>query len=119
MLSLMALPILTRAFHSANAVTRSRIPSQMILRYTQLVTDTIKQGWSCYLVTVLFAQLPASRSAIISRMKQEVQRVYSTLITRVHRKPRTASPNKLPILIGAVDLPVYKSIRTSARQYAA
>jgi hypothetical protein len=82
--------------------------------YTQLVTDRIKQGWSCYLVTILFSQLPGSRSAIISRMNQQVQRVYSTLITRVHRKPRTAYPDELPILIGAVDLPVYKSDRSSS-----
>lgn len=47
-------------------------------------------------------------------MKQEIQRVYSTLITRVHRKPRTASPDELPILIGAADLPVNKSDRSSA-----
>jgi hypothetical protein len=47
-------------------------------------------------------------------MKQEVQRVYSKLITRVHREPRTASPDELPILIGAVDLPVHKSNRSSA-----
>ena len=67
--------------------------------YTQLVTDRIKQGWSCYLVTILFSQLPGSRSTVISRMKQEVQWVYSTLITRLHRKPRTASPDELPILI--------------------
>ena len=40
-------------------------------------------------------------------MKKETQRVYSTLITRVHRKPRSASPDELPILVGAVDLPVY------------
>jgi hypothetical protein len=82
--------------------------------YTQLVTDRIKQGWSCYLVTILFQQLPGSRLTIVSRMKQEIQRVYSTLITRVHRKPRTASPDDLPILIGAVDLPVYKLDRSSA-----
>jgi hypothetical protein len=82
--------------------------------YTQLVTDRIKQGWSCYLVTVLFSQFPGSRPTIISRMKQEVERVYSSLITRVHRKPRTASPDQLPILIGAIDLPVHKSDRSSS-----
>jgi hypothetical protein len=47
-------------------------------------------------------------------MKQEIQRVYSTLITRVHRKPRTAAPDELPVFIGAVDLPVNKSDRSSA-----
>ncbi len=80
--------------------------------YTQLVTDRIKQGWSCYLVTILFQHLPGSRPTIISRMKQEIQRLYANLITRVHR--RTASPDELPILIGAVDLPVYKLVRSSA-----
>ena len=46
-------------------------------------------------------------------MKDEVHRVYSTLLTRVHRKPRTASTSELPVLIGAVDLPVYKRDKAS------
>ena len=46
-------------------------------------------------------------------MKDEVQRVYSMLLTRVHRKPRTASTDELPVLIGAVDLPVYKHNKAS------
>jgi hypothetical protein len=46
-------------------------------------------------------------------MRDEVHRVYSTLLTRVHRKPRTASTDQLPVLVGAVDLPVYKRDRTS------
>ena len=82
--------------------------------YTQLVTDRIQQGWSRYLVTILFQQLPGSRLTIISRMKQEIQRVYSTLITRVHRKPRTASPDELPILIGAVDFRFTRSDRSTS-----
>jgi hypothetical protein len=45
-------------------------------------------------------------------MKDEIQRVYSTFLTRAHRKPRTASSDELPILIGVVDLPVYKRDRT-------
>jgi hypothetical protein len=107
-----------RGYHRGKWSTTSNTDQQQtqlaLDGYTQLVTDRIKQGWSCYLVTVLFSQLPGSRSAIISRMNQQVQRVYATLITRVHRKPRTASPDELPILIGAVDLPVYKFDRSSA-----
>jgi hypothetical protein len=107
-----------RGYHRGKWSTTSNTDQQQIQLtlkgYTQLITDRIKQGWSCYLVTVLFSQLPGSRSAIISRMKQEVQRVYSTLITRVKRKPRTAPVDELPILIGAVDLPVYKSDRSSS-----
>jgi hypothetical protein len=82
--------------------------------YTQLITDRVQDGWSCHLVTILFCQFPGPRSAIINRMKDEVQRVYSTLLTRVHRKPRTVSTDELPILVGAADLPVYKRERSSA-----
>jgi hypothetical protein len=46
-------------------------------------------------------------------MKDEVHRIYSTLLTRVHRKPRTAPTDELPVLIGAMDLPVYKRDRES------
>jgi hypothetical protein len=46
-------------------------------------------------------------------MKDEVHRVYATLLTRVHRRPRTASTDELPVLIGAMDLPVYKRDKAS------
>jgi hypothetical protein len=46
-------------------------------------------------------------------MKDEVQRVYSTLLTRVHRKPKTASTDELPVLIGVKYLPVYKRAKAS------
>jgi hypothetical protein len=46
-------------------------------------------------------------------VEDEVHRVYSTLLTRVHRKPRTASTDELPFLVGAVDLPVYKRDKAS------
>jgi hypothetical protein len=82
--------------------------------YTQLVTDRVRVGWSCHLVTILFSQLPGARSTIISRVKAEVHRVYSTLLTRVHRKPRTASTDELPVLIGvmAAGLQAGQGIRT-------
>jgi hypothetical protein len=47
-------------------------------------------------------------------MKDEIQRVYSTFVTRTHRKPRTASPDELPVLIAAADLQVYKRDPTSS-----
>jgi hypothetical protein len=86
----------------------------LVQGYTQLVTDRIKDGWSCYLLTFLFQHLPGSRPAVIDRMKDEVQRVYSTFMTRVHRKPRSASLNELPLLIGSADLQVYKRDKTSS-----
>ena len=82
--------------------------------YTQLVTDRVRAGWSCHLVTVVFYQMPGPQGAVIGRMRDEVQRIYSTLVTRVHRKPRAASADQLPVLLGALDLPVYKRDRASS-----
>ena len=59
-------------------------------------------------MTFPFSQLPGPRGAVIQAMKDELQRVYSTFVTRTNRKPRTASPDELPILIGTADLQVYK-----------
>jgi hypothetical protein len=91
----------------------SQAKADLVDGYTQLVTDRVLAGWSCNLVTFLFSQLPGPRTAVINRMKDEVHRVYSTLLTRVHRKPRTASTDELPVLIGAMDLPVYKRDKAS------
>jgi hypothetical protein len=91
----------------------SRIKADLLDGYTQLITDRVRSGWSCDLVTFLFSQLPGPRSAVINRMKDEVHRIYSTLLTRVHRKPRTASTDELPVLIGVLDLPVHKHNKLS------
>jgi hypothetical protein len=84
------------------------VDRQLVTGYTRLVTDRVDAGWTCHLVTVTFRQLPGPRGAVIQAMKDELERVYSTFLTRTHRKPRTASPDELPILIGAADLDVYK-----------
>jgi hypothetical protein len=91
----------------------SQTKADLVDGYTQLVTDRVRAGWSCHLVTFLFSQLPSPRTAVINRMKDEVRRIYSTLLTRVHRKPRTASTDELPVLIGAMDLPVHKHNKSS------
>ena len=90
------------------------INRHLVQGYTEMVTDRIDDGWTGNLVTFLFSQLPGTRSAVINQMKNEIQRVYSTLVTRVHRKPRTASPDELPVMIAAADLRVYKRDRTSS-----
>ena len=90
------------------------INRQLVQGYTEMVTDRIDKGWTCHLVTFLFSQLPGTRPVVIDQMKDEIQRVYSTFLTRVHRKPRTASPDELPFLIAAADLPVYKRDRTKS-----
>jgi hypothetical protein len=81
--------------------------------YTQLVTDRVQAGWTCDLVTILFTQLPGPRASVIGQMMDQVQRIYSTLITRVHRRPKTAPNDQLPLFIGAADFPVYKRDRSA------
>jgi hypothetical protein len=93
-----------------SAVTRP----DWLTGYSQLVTNRIREGWAPYLVTVLFKQIPRRRAAVMQRMTEEVQRLYSTLVTRVHRKPRQASADELPLLVGAFDLPVYKRDKSSS-----
>jgi hypothetical protein len=78
-----------------------------------MVIDRVDRGWSCHLMTFPFSQLPGPRGAVIQAMKDELYRVYSTFVTRTNRKPRTASLDELPILIGTADLQVYKRVSTS------
>jgi hypothetical protein len=91
----------------------SRAKADLVDGYTQLVIDRVRSGWSCNLVTFMFSQLPGPRPAVIDRMKDEVHRIYSTLLTRVHRKPRTAATDELPVLIGVLDLNVHKHNKLS------
>jgi hypothetical protein len=90
------------------------VTRQLVDGFTQLVIDRMNDGWSCHFITFPFVQLPGPRGAVIQAMKDELQRVYSTFVTRTNRKPRTASPDELPILIGAADLQVYKRDPTSS-----
>lgn len=93
--------------------TGSESQQALVDGYTQLITDRVQAGWTCDLVTILFSQLPGSRASVIGQMMDQVQRIYSTLITRVHRRPRTAPNDELPVFIGAADLPVHKRDRST------
>lgn len=88
--------------------------ADLISGYAQIVTDRVREGWSCYLVTFMFDRLHGSRLSFVQQMKERLQKFYSTLVTRVNRKPRTASPDDLPVLIGLADLPVHKRDKISA-----
>lgn len=98
-----------RQIHEYDRICRvDPVTRQLVDGYTQLVIDRVNDGWSCHLMTFPFVQLPGPRGAVILAMKDEIQRVYSTFLTRTHRKPRTTPADELPILIGIADLQVYK-----------
>jgi hypothetical protein len=51
------------------------VTRQLVVGFTQMVTDRVNDGWSCHLMTFPFAQLPGARGAVIQAMKDEIQRV--------------------------------------------
>jgi len=57
----------------------------------------------------MFKSLAGSRQSVFMRMNDEVQRVYSTFVTRAVRNPRSDSQKAfLPFLITVPDRPVFK-----------
>jgi len=104
-----------RAVHEYDRICRvDPTTRQLVDGFTHMVIDRVNGDWSCHLMTFPFSELPGPRGAVIQAMKDELQRVYSTFVTRTNRKPRTASPDELPILIGTADLQVYKRNPTSS-----
>lgn len=76
--------------------------------YGQMVQAKVDAGWSCTQLTFMFGQLPGSRDLQIQAMKDEVDRVYKTFLTRAFRRPANIPADSLPLFIGAADLPVFK-----------
>jgi hypothetical protein len=90
----------------------SRVHNDLLSGYGELVERWISQGWRAYLVTFMFKPLPGSRRGLLVQMQDEVARFYSTLVTRIVRRPAaTSSASMLPILIACADLPVRKNRR--------
>lgn len=103
---------------ASDAETTPHGPQHWLVGYGQLVINRLDNGWSGYMITVMFSNIHGARPSVIQRMKDDVARLYSILVTDVHRKPRTAPTDQLPVLLGALDLPVYKRRRMVGSQPA-
>jgi hypothetical protein len=77
-----------------------------IKAYDQFIQSKIDTGWDPYLITFMFNTLLGNHSSKIRQMKSEIERIYSTFLTRVVRYPH--SDRDLPILIAIADIPVRK-----------
>ena len=88
--------------------------NELVAGYSRMIEDRFNAGWSCDLLTVLFKRLNGFQSTPADQMKDQVQKLYRTFVTRVNRKPKKSPTENLPLLIGALDLPVYKKDRTTA-----
>ena len=74
--------------------------SRLIAAYSDLVMKWVNQGWKPYLVTFMFRQLcPMSRMA---EMTNELERVYSSLVKRVTRRPHRKHQSHLRPILNAV-----------------
>lgn len=68
-----------------------------------------KNGWSAYLVTFMFNHISGSAAARLKVMQDSVCRFYSTLVTRVVRKPNSIHQLFLrPRMLTVPDYPVFK-----------
>jgi hypothetical protein len=84
-------------------------PKQLIAGYTELIQQRIDEGFNAFLLTFMFKQLAGPPKALLMQMNDEVQRVYSTFVTRVVRNPRSEFlKDALPLLITVPDRPIYK-----------
>jgi hypothetical protein len=75
-------------------------PKQLIAGYAELIQQRIDEGFSGFLLTFMFKQLAGSPRALLLQTNDDVQRVYSTFVTRVVRNPRSEFlKDRLPLLI--------------------
>jgi hypothetical protein len=89
--------------------------NQLIRGYGTMVRQRVDVGRKPYLLTFMFTSLPGSPAAIVGQMRAEATRVFTTLITRVARRPTSpASVDLLPVMIAAPDMPVPKIVKPAA-----
>jgi len=82
----------------------------VILWWSKKIRQTVKRnGWNAYFVTFMYSHISGGPAVKIKMMQDSVCRFYSTLLTRVVRKPNSLSQlfNR-PLMMAVPDYPVYK-----------
>jgi hypothetical protein len=81
-----------------------------IAGFTKLVEDRVTgDGWNAYFVTFMFHPMPGGKQAKLQNMSGALYRFYTTLLTRVVRKPNSPfHSGQRPLLIAVPDYPVPK-----------
>jgi hypothetical protein len=89
---------------------------EVIGGYQKWVRGYVDRAWDPYFVSLMFHQLPGSQASVLRQMKGEIERVYTRLVTRFDRNPRSpAGSQRLPLMILFPDLPVYKREKRSIK----
>lgn len=78
---------------------------------TQIVLDRVEQGSSVDLVSMMPAKVSRDKRLISTLIHAPVTTIYGRMVSRFVRRPRASSAtskDRLPILIGCADFPVFK-----------
>jgi hypothetical protein len=82
----------------------------IIHAYAEWLVEEIEHGCIPYFLTFTFNHLNPQNGPILAQMENEVERFYSTLVTRFERNPRSPRRQKfLPRLHAFPDLPTFKN----------
>jgi hypothetical protein len=93
--------------------------AEIISAYAGFIDEKLDDGWRAYLLTFTFNQLPGKPVTAREIMRQELERMYATMVTRLVRKPRSpAAQELLPKWICFPDRPVPKGVRESLERIA-
>jgi hypothetical protein len=96
--------------------TSELLPRRLRVAYGQWIEDMVWDGWNAYYVNFMFRHIPGLSRHRFAVMKNEVERVYSMVATRVVRKPTSPEHlDNLPRFIGCEDKQVPKKIKVSLR----
>jgi hypothetical protein len=98
-----------QAIWESIAQTTDITARQLIAGYSELIQRRMKDGSNVYFLSLMFKPLAGSPKTLLIKMNDEVQRVFSTFVTRVVRNPKSeAQKASLPFLITVPDRPVSK-----------
>ncbi len=95
--------------------TSEHLPNRL-KAYGRWIEEYVLDGWNAYLVNYMFRHIHGSPKYRFGVMRNEVERVYSTMVTRVVRKPTSPEyMDNLPWFIGCEDKPVQKRVKSWLR----
>ena len=88
-------------------ITQWRNWKEQISGYATMVKQKLNEGYEGHLMTFTFNSLNGGLRQMNLKMQKQIENVYGSLITRIHRRPHAAGVIH-PILIGSPDFPVAK-----------
>ncbi|MBM2711072.1 hypothetical protein JQK88_07380 [Mesorhizobium caraganae] len=81
----------------------------LIAGYGYMFRERVRQGWQPTFLTFTFNHLRGSPANVAWQMRDELERVYAMVLTRIERKPRHVPTDSLPLWVCSPDFPVAKA----------